>query len=366
MQKCGFPQIDHDEPGPDGGAESCFQFDRGNRFAPFDRQDRLPQNVRVLNEHQYPLRVAAIDVGSNAIRFLAAEFLQAQQYEILDEIRAPVRLGHEAFRSGRLDAEVMETAVATLTSFREHIDTLGVVHYRAVATSAVRESSNGAAFVERVDEEAGVVLEPITGAEEARLVHQAVRTRIDLRNGRWLLVDLGGGSVEVSVADDERVRWSASHPMGAVRLLEDLALQDDDLVHFRRRLEEYIAPLQVPERGGLSGFVATGGNSEALARLSDAPCDEHGVCRIPLEALRATIDLLATMTPEERVARLGLREDRADVILPAALVYERLCAGAGFDAVLVPHVGVRDGLVLDLAEELAEHATQARRRDRLV
>lgn len=312
------------------------------------RQDERPPNASPLSEREHPLRVAAIDVGSNAIRFLAAGFLQTQQFEVLDEIRAPVRLGHEVFRSGRLDAVVMDAAVETLASFRERIDALGVAHYRAVATSAIRESANGAAFVERVHEEAGVVLEPITGAEEARLVHQAVRTRIDLGTGRWLLVDLGGGSVEVSVADDQRVRWSVSHPLGAVRLLEELDVEGDDLGRFRRRLEEYIAPLRVPVRGGLSGFVATGGNSEALARLSDAPCDARGVSSVPLKALQSTIEMLAAMTPDERIARLGLRQDRADVILPAALVYERLCARAGFGGILVPHVGVRDGLVLEL------------------
>lgn len=314
----------------------------------------------------FPLRVAAIDVGSNAIRFLGVEFLQPQHYVTLEEIRTPVRLGHGVFQSGRLDAEAMDAAVATLASYRERIDACGIAHYRAVATSAVRESENGDRFVERVRDDAGILLEPITGAEEARLVHGAVCSRIDLGRSRWMLVDLGGGSVEVSVADARRVHWTASYPMGAVRLLEDLAVEGDDLDRFRRRLEEYIAPLRVPTRGGLSGFIATGGNSEALARLANAPEDSRGVARLSLRSLREAIEMLSSMSSAERIERLALRADRADVILPAAMVYERLCARAGFDEVLVPQVGVRDGLVLDLADELAQHTTHARRQARLV
>ncbi|MGH7443369.1 MAG: Ppx/GppA family phosphatase, partial [Longimicrobiales bacterium] len=314
----------------------------------------------------FPKRVAAIDVGSNAIRFLGAELLHPERYAVLEQIRTPVRLGHEVFQSGCLDAAVMDAAVATLVSYRERIDALAIVHYRAVATSAVRESANGDAFIARVHDEAGIVLEPITGAEEARLVHQAVRNRIELGGSRWLLVDLGGGSVEISVADQARVRWSVSHPIGAVRLLEELAVEGDDLGRFRRRVETAIAPLRVPAPGGLCGFIATGGNSEALARLTDARQDERGVSRMSLASVRAVIETLSAMPIAQRVERLGLREDRADVILPAAVVYERLCARAGFDTILVPHVGVRDGLVLDLADELAQHTTHARRQDELV
>lgn len=325
-----------------------------------------PEQAEVPEEPVFPLRVAAVDVGSNAIRFLGAEFLQPQRFTVIEQIRAPVRLGRSAFETGRLDAATMRAALATLVSFREQMDALGIVHYRAVATSAVRDSVNAEEFIARVHDEADLVLEVITSAEEARLVHYAVRSRIDLGSSRWLLVDLGGGSVEVSVADHRRIRRSVSHPVGAVRLLEELTVEGENFARFRRRLEEYLAPLEVPARGGISGFVATGGNAEALADLAKAPQDARGVSRLPLQRLRELVDELASLTADERVKKYGLREDRADVILPGAVVYERMCSRAGVDEILVPRVGVREGLVLDLADELAQHAIHARHHDQLV
>jgi len=333
----------------------------GQRFS-----RKKPEQAEVPEERMFPLRVAAIDVGSNAIRFLGADFLQAQRFTTIEQIRAPVRLGRSAFDSGRLDATTMEAALATLVAFRERMNAFNIVHYRAVATSAVRDSANADEFIARVRDEADLVLEVITSAEEARLVHQAVRGRIDLGSSKWLLVDLGGGSVEVSVADSRRVRRSVSHPVGTVRMLSELTVEGDDVARFRRRVEEYLAPVTLPAHGGLSGFIATGGNGEALAALANAPQDERGVSRLALSDLRELIDELALLTPAERMTKYGMREDRADVILPGALVYERICSRAGLDEILVPGVGVREGLVLDLAAELSEHRAHSRHHDQLV
>ena len=315
----------------------------------------------------FPLRAAAIDVGSNAIRLLGAEFLQPAHYNVIEQIRAPVRLGHAVFQSGKLDSEAVAAAVETLASFRKRIDALHIDRYRAVATSAVRESRNGDEFLERVRAEAGIELEPITGAEEARLVHVAVRHRIDMGRKRWVLADLGGGSVEVSVVDKQHVHWSVSHGMGSVRLLEELEVAGDNPRRFRRRLEEYTATLRMPRADArYAGFVSTGGNIEALAKLANAPTDAKGVATLELKALHGLIETLWGMTYEERIDELDLRADRADVILPAAMVYERLCELAGFDAILVPHVGVKDGVVLDLVEDAAQHTVHLRRQDEVV
>jgi exopolyphosphatase/guanosine-5'-triphosphate,3'-diphosphate pyrophosphatase len=142
--------------------------------------------------------------------------------------------------------------------------------------------------------------------------------------------------------------------MGSVRLLEQLSVAGDEPGRFRRRLQEYIATLRIPatRKGGVAGFIATGGNIETLARLTASPPDERGVARIPLADLRAVIERLALLSFRERIEQLGLREDRADVILPAAMVYERLCVLAGCDAVHVPAVGVKDGVVLDVVDDV--------------
>lgn len=316
----------------------------------------------------FPLTVASIDVGSNAMRFLATRFTAPGEYAVLEQVRTPVRLGHDVFLTGRLADVAMDAAIAALRGYRERIDAVGVTHYRAVATSAVRDSDNGEAFRARSHAEAGVELEVITGAEEARVVHQAIRHRIPLGGDRWVTADLGGGSVEVSLVDDDGVHWSVSHGMGSVRLLEELAVTGDEPGRFRRRLEEYAATLRIPPslRRTAAGFIATGGNIEALARLASAPTDARGVSTLPLARLRETIEALARMSYRQRIAEFKLREDRADVILPAAMVYERLAVLAGFDEILVPHVGVKEGVVIDLVDDLASHGPHGVRHDRAI
>jgi exopolyphosphatase / guanosine-5'-triphosphate,3'-diphosphate pyrophosphatase len=307
---------------------------------------------------RFPLRVGAIDVGSNAMRMLCAEFSSPTEFRLLAEERVPVRLGHDVFLSGRLAQEVQDAAVVALRSFRSRIEECGASRYRAVATSAVREASNGPSFVERVRQEAGVELEVITGTEEARLVHVAVRSRVPLTGGRWVLVDLGGGSVEVSLVDQRGIHWSESHTMGSVRLLEELSIAGGEPGRFRQLLEEYTATLRIPSATGewsLQGLIATGGNIEALARLAGCTLSTDRVSVLPLASLRAVIGTLAQLSFRQRVEQLGLREDRADVVLPAAMVYERVSELAGVDTIHVPHIGVKEGVLIDLVDDVTRH-----------
>ena len=165
-------------------------------------------------------RVAAIDAGSNAIRFVVADFDSPTSYTVVRRIREPIRLGHGVFTRGGLDDDTMDRAAAAFRLFRREIDAHGVRHFRAVATSATREAENRDRFLARILAESDIKLEPISGREETRLVHLAVGSRVDLSRGRWILVDLGGGSVEVSLVDDTGILWSESHRVGTVRLLE--------------------------------------------------------------------------------------------------------------------------------------------------
>lgn len=319
--------------------------------------DRSLRDSSIGLDIEFPLKVACIDMGSNAIRFLAAEFSSEHEHQVLAGERAPVRLGHGVYLSGQLEKSAMDRAVAALSDFRRQMDALGIEHYRAVATSAVRESSNKDAFIARVLDETGLRLETISGSEEARLVHLAVARRVPLGNRMWLLADLGGGSVEVSLVDQNGTYWSESHTMGSVRLLEELTEAGADPGRFRRLLGEYISVLKVPdlaEGSPLAGFVATGGNIETLAKLGGFS-DELSVSHLPVDTLRAIIEQLARLSYRERVDQLGLREDRADVILPAAMVYERLAGLCGADEIQVPNVGIKEGVIFDLVTQLVRH-----------
>jgi exopolyphosphatase/guanosine-5'-triphosphate,3'-diphosphate pyrophosphatase len=315
----------------------------------------------------FPLRVGGIDVGSNAIRFLAAEFTTPTEYQVLAESREAVRLGHDVFLSGRLARGPMEAAVEAISGFRTQMEGLGITHYRAVATSATRESRNGDEFVARVRREAGIELEVITGTEEARLVYEAVKAQVPFGRKKWLLVDLGGGSVEVSLVDQAAILWSESHTMGSVRLLEELAVSGEEPGRFQRLLEEYAATLRIPviaRQWNPAGLIATGGNIEALARLVGSEPGRGKVAAIPLAELRAAIQKLSRLSFRQRVEQLGLREDRADVILPAAMVYERVATLAGVEQVLVPAVGLKDGLLVDLVDDLTTHEAHEVRKEK--
>lgn len=316
----------------------------------------------------FPLRVAGIDVGSNAIRFIAAEFSARDRYEQLESIREPIRMGHETFLSGFIPADLMDEGVAAIERFRETMDALEIRAYRAVATSAVRDSLNGGEFVERVWEKAGLRVETITGPEEARLVWLAIRPLVDLGDGQWVLVDLGGGSVEVSLIDSERMHWSESHLLGTVRLLEELAdASEESPEQARRMLEDHAAMLRISAIArGLStrGMIATGGNIETLAELAKARTDSRGVSRLPLPRLHAVMEEIAELSPKERIKQLGLREDRADVILPAAIVYERVATYVGAPEIVVPNVGVKEGLLYDVLEDVLEHGAHEERLQR--
>ena len=307
-------------------------------------------------------------MGSNAIRFMAAEFSSEDEFTVLSAERRPVRLGHSVFLSGALDPQAMDDAVAALTDFESQMKSLDIVHYRAVATSAVREAKNGPEFVARIKESAGIKLEAISGSEEARLVHVAVATRIPLGSRKWLLVDLGGGSVEVSLVDQHGSYWSESHTMGSVRLLEELTEAGADPGRFRRLLAEYISVLKVPAMADgqqVAGYIATGGNIEALAKLAGFP-DTAGVTRLPVDTLRSVIEQLARLSYHQRVEQLDLRDDRADVILPAAMVYERLAELCSATEIHVPRVGVKEGVLYDLVNRLVRRSDHASKRDREV
>lgn len=314
-------------------------------------------------------RVVAIDVGSNAIRYVAAEVSQAGTYLEIESERIAVRLGKDVFtRERRLTEATMRAGVAALVRIRRRIDDLGIAHYRAVATSAVRESRNGGEFVERIRRESGIHLETISGSEEARLVWLAVKSRLELGDDRWLMMDLGGGSVEVSVVDGGGILWSESHTLGSVRLLQ--AFEEDRVPgsgeDYQTLLERYAHALKVPRavaEWSPIGTIATGGNIEALADLAEAPVGDRGITELSMPKLREMTTMLANLTYEERVERLGLREDRADVIVPAAVVYERVAELANAQSILVPDVGVKEGLVLDLVDELRDEAAHSNRRE---
>ena len=303
-----------------------------------------------------PQRVASIDVGTNAIRFLAAEFEDGARYRPIEETRLALRMGHSVFNGEGIDPAMAEAAAQGLSQFSRRMKELDVARYRAVATSAVRDSPNRRSFLRRVRTVAGLRLEIISGSEEIRLVHAAVRRRLSMGPDPWVLVELGGGSVEVALANESRVLWCETHPMGAVRLLELFARSAKEPRGFARLVEEYVATIRLPPRlteSTATGFIATGGNIEALVRVKSGGEPGEVPARLSRDDLHQIARTLSRMTVEERMRAYQLRPDRADVIVPAAIVYEHLAAMVGADGIYVPGGGIREGIVFELMERLA-------------
>jgi len=264
----------------------------------------------------------------------------------------PVRLGHGVFSTGRIDDTAAAEATAAIAQAGARMKELAIDRYRAVATSAVRDSQNRRAFVRRVREASGLRLEVISGSEEIRLVHAAVRRRMLLGPDTWAMVELGGGSVEVGLADESRVSWSETHAMGAVRLMEMFTRGNSEPEEFSRLIQEYVAtirlPVKVAERGGVKGFIATGGNIESIARICRGSRSAVGPLAVSVAEVRELAGRLSAMTVEERQKEYDLRADRADVIVPAAIVYAHLAERLAATEMVVPGGGVREGIVFDL------------------
>ena len=167
-------------------------------------------------------RIAAIDVGSNAIRLAIANVTTDGEYQTLLNIREPVRLGQDVFTKGSISAQTIDRTLQAFTDFKQKLSDQAVTHVKAIGTSALREATNRDSLLKTVAKATGIEISIIGGEEEARLIHQAVKQVVNLKNKVALLVDIGGGSVEVVLADDTTVLCTESYSMGSVRLLKIL------------------------------------------------------------------------------------------------------------------------------------------------
>lgn len=310
-------------------------------------------------------RFAAIDVGSNALRLRAVEaaapsntdkpqlpLLPEGQWRDLATLRAPVRLGHEVFVTGRLDPASIGQACDALREFRGEMDRWKVDAYRAIATSAVREAKNGGTLIERARREAGVELEAIEGIEEARLIQLAVTRRIALNDKRALLVDVGGGSTELTLLDRGTTAFTMSLPLGTVRILEAYLKGAKTVDRARERLlEEAIDRAlseAIPQLGSVDVVVGTGGNVDTLWDL----CPSRGTARaIDMAATRALFKKMCAMSTNERRDAFQLRPDRADTIVPAAAIFLRLAHVLKLPTVIAPGVGLAAGVLEELVDK---------------
>ena len=303
-------------------------------------------------------RYAAVDIGSNSIRMLAAETGPGLSTKILAAERQVTRLGAGVFKDGRITREALEFACATLSRMAQVYQKLEVVAVRAVATSAVRDASNQHEFLERAGEALGAPVEIISGQEEARLIHAGVQARWPQGNKRVLMIDLGGGSAEVILSENAVLMEAFSKPLGAVRLTEVFLKSDPPAPLELHRMNEYIeeklmTPLRRIGAGPFDRAVATSATAAAVVcavnRVARSRRDEADRLKASLAQIRKFYREVSSLDLAGRRKLQGIGPRRAELIVAGTAVFRRILELFQHPALHYSAAGVRDGIIADLA-----------------
>ena len=290
---------------------------------------------------------------------MAAETEPGRPPKILAEDRQVTRLGESVFRTGQISKEAQDLACDTLRRMTNAYLSLDVVAARIVATAAVRDASNQEQFLERVAEIAGQPAEIISGQEEARLIHLGLESRWPHPNQRILIIDIGGGSAEYILAEHGRLTAAFSRPLGAVRLKEVFLATDPPTAEQLKRLDEYIEEKITPAlkrigQGPFDRVIGTSASASALVcaanRIPRGRRDEGDRQRVTATQLRQLYAKLSTMNLDDRRKLAGIGPRRAEIIVPGAAVLLRSLEWFKAPALYYSAAGVRDGIIIDLAQ----------------
>ena len=296
------------------------------------------------------LNFAAIDIGSNAVRLLIKGIYPGERESDLEKVfivRIPLRLGQDTFTRGRISTEKIEKLLRLMNAFAQLMQVYNVLSYRACATSAMRDSSNGAEVVRYISEKSGVDIEIINGLEEARIVYDSHIVDELEQDGNSVYVDVGGGSTEISIISNRSLLQSQSYNIGTVRILNK-KLSRSELFRMYRDLKA------LKERYPHISIIGSGGNINKLHHLAGIPAKEP----LTVERLLSLRNELNSYSVVERMERFGLKPDRADVIVPAADIYLQIASRIGAREIWVPTIGIVDGIIYTLCSEYLKTAGQ--------
>jgi exopolyphosphatase/guanosine-5'-triphosphate,3'-diphosphate pyrophosphatase len=303
-------------------------------------------------------RYAAIDIGSNSLRMEAAEVNGLGPPRILASERQVTRLGASVFRAGRISQEAIESVCQVLTGMSAQYKRLEVVAVRAVATAAVRDASNQAEFVARTSAALGAQVEIISGQEEARLIQLGVRSRWPHPRASFLIIDIGGGSAEIILSENERIAHTFSKPLGALRLQEMFLRGDPPREAELHRMHEFVEEKigSAVRRIGdtpVSRVIGTSATASAVVcavnRIPRMRREESDRRRATTPQIRRLYRELCVMTQSARQKVTGIGPRRAEIIVPGTAVLLRILEAFRKPALYYSAAGVRDGIIADLA-----------------
>ncbi|HEU4573511.1 MAG TPA: exopolyphosphatase [Chitinophagaceae bacterium] len=296
------------------------------------------------------MRLAAIDIGSNAARLLISDVVQSPkggpEFVKMSLVRVPLRLGFDVFDKGEISPEKAEKVVKTIKSYKYLLDVYEVKYLKACATSAMRDARNAGEIIRRVKAETGIAINVISGQEEASFIYENHIAEGLTDTESYLYIDVGGGSTELTFFSDGKLIFKESFNIGTIRLLKNQvseAMWDE--------MKEFI-------KSKTKGFhhvtaIGSGGNINKIFSLSKRKEGKP----LSLDLLRDYYKEFSNLSLAQRISLYRLREDRADVIVPALLIYINSMRWADAGEIFVPKIGLADGLIYTLYEEVKQQQT---------
>ena len=291
------------------------------------------------------MRLAAIDIGSNAARLLVTEVLQDvignPVFNKINLIRIPLRLGFDVFENGVIPKQKIEMVLQTMKAYKHLCNAYDVQYIKACATSAMRDAKNATEIIRKVKLETGIEIEVISGDVEAGLVYENhVAENMDKDNS-YLYIDVGGGSTELSFFTNGILIYKKSFNIGTIRLLKNMVTEAN-----WDEMKDNIRAVTKGQKKVVA--IGSGGNINKVFSMSKRKDGKP----LPLELLRDYYKELGSVTLQQRITQYGLREDRADVLVPAIQIYINAMRWAGAEEIYVPKIGLADGLIRHLWEEV--------------
>jgi len=292
------------------------------------------------------MRLAAIDIGSNAARLLISDVIindaGKPEFQKLNLVRVPLRLGFDVFENGVISPDKEEMIVKTIQSYKYLIDVYEVKHIKACATSAMRGAVNARAIISRVAQETGIEIEVISGDAEASYIYENhIAEKLD-KDHSYLYIDVGGGSTELTFFADNKLVFKKSFNIGTIRILKQQVDEWmwDDMRDFIKR----------ETKGHSEDMIAigSGGNINKIFSLSKRKEGKP----LHIELLKDYYKEFSSFSVPDRIRIYHLREDRADVIVPALSIYVNVMRWANIAEIFVPKIGLADGLIQHLYEEV--------------
>jgi exopolyphosphatase/guanosine-5'-triphosphate,3'-diphosphate pyrophosphatase len=291
------------------------------------------------------MRIAAIDIGSNAARLLINEVSEPKkgkpQFTKLNLLRIPLRLGMDVFTKGEIGSERKQMIIDSMNVFSNLMKIYKVENYRACATSAMRDAKNGQEIIQQVKNNSGIDIEIISGDEEASLVFENhIAEGLD-KNQDYLYIDVGGGSTELTFYEDGKKKYQKSFNIGTIRLLNGL-VKDDLWKEMKEEIRKNINSKKPVVA------IGSGGNINKIFSMSKTK-DGKPMSSVFLKKYFKEMNGLSVT---ERMSKFNLREDRADVLVPALEIFNNIMSWSDIEKIFVPKISVADGLIHSIYEGL--------------